>query len=387
MSAFEVKGWCPGAWQPMEAGDGLIVRVRPPLCRLTPEQASGIADISTELGNGIIDLTSRSNLQIRGVAGSLHLRVLDRLSSLGLLDDSPHVESRRNVLVTPFWRDGDGTREIAEGLESGLAASSAALPGKFGFAVDPGADRHLAQCSADVRVERGESGGLIVRADGADAGVRVTPSECIEAALALARWFVASGGAAAERGRMAAHLARGAVLPAALAGSERPVDARRQPVPGIFAAGALVGLCFGQMSAATLRVLGGCRAGLRLTPWRMLLVEGLKEIPQDDALITRADDPLLRVVACTGAPGCPQAHAPTRPVARRLATSVADGDLLHVSGCAKGCAHPASAETTLVATPQGFDLVRGGTSRDTPIRRGLDGNALDVCLSSAGGAH
>ena len=27
--AIEVKGWCPGALQPMPSGDGLLVRVRP----------------------------------------------------------------------------------------------------------------------------------------------------------------------------------------------------------------------------------------------------------------------------------------------------------------------------------------------------------------------
>ena len=29
MSAFEIKGWCPGALRPMLSGDGLVVRVRP----------------------------------------------------------------------------------------------------------------------------------------------------------------------------------------------------------------------------------------------------------------------------------------------------------------------------------------------------------------------
>ena len=31
---------------------------------------------------------------------------------------------------------------------------------------------------------------------------------------------------------------------------------------------------------------------------------------------------------------------------------------LHVAGCAKGCAHPAAARLTLVATQDGFDLIR-----------------------------
>jgi precorrin-3B synthase len=51
-------------------------------------------------------------------------------------------------------------------------------------------------------------------------------------------------------------------------------------------------------------------------------------------------DPLRRVFACTGAPGCLQAHQPTRDLARALAPLVPKGAVLHVSGCAKGCALP-----------------------------------------------
>ena len=76
--------------------------------------------------------------------------------------------------------------------------------------------------------------------------------------------------------------------------------------------------------------------------------------PELAGLITRADDPMLRVIACTGAPGCLQAHAATRPLARALAPHVTQ--TLHVSGCAKGCAHPGAAPLTLTATPDGFDL-------------------------------
>ena len=86
----------------------------------------------------------------------------------------------------------------------------------------------------------------------------------------------------------------------------------------------------------------------------------------------RAGDSLRRVHACTGAPGCRQALQPTRPLARRLAARLPAGAVLHVSGCAKGCAHPAPADLTLTATACGFDLVRRGKAGDPPIRRGLD---------------
>ena len=103
----------------------------------------------------------------------------------------------------------------------------------------------------------------------------------------------------------------------------------------------------------------------------MLLVEGLRVLPDIAGLIVTPDDPLRRVMACTGAPGCLQAHGPVRDLARKLAPQLAEGQLLHVSGCAKGCAHPTRADVTLVASPQGFDLIQGGCAQDAADIRGL----------------
>ena len=136
--------------------------------------------------------------------------------------------------------------------------------------------------------------------------------------------------------------------------------------------GALVGLVFGQMQGATLKLLAGLASGLRLAPWRMVLIEGLGEMPQHPGLVTEASDPILRATACTGAPACPQAYAETRALAAALAPSLASDMHLHVSGCAKGCAHPGASSITLVGTEDGFDLIRDGCTRDIPAARRLD---------------
>jgi precorrin-3B synthase len=95
---------------------------------------------------------------------------------------------------------------------------------------------------------------------------------------------------------------------------------------------------------------------MRITPWRMVLLQGAN-LPDHAALITTPNDPRLRVRACTGAPACPQALQETRALARRLAPFVPQGKLLHVSGCGKGCAHPSVADITLSATRQGFAIL------------------------------
>jgi precorrin-3B synthase len=376
MSRFTIKGWCPSAYRPMLSGDGLVVRIRPRCGRFSAAQARGIADLAARYGNGLIDVTGRANLQIRGVRAAGHEPLLGGLAQLGLIDADEETEARRNVLVAPFWNQGDDTHLLATGLEQALAASRLGVPAKFGFALDCGPQRLLTRAPADVRIECGVAGGLIVRADGAEQGRPVGPDEAVDAALSLAKWFGASGGMRGGRGRMAPHLASGTRLPDALAGNTSPAPVMATPDPGLDSRGALVGLVFGQMESVTLRFLAGLAPGLRLTPWRMVFIEGLTKMPQHDGLVTRADDPTLRVSACTGAPACPQAHADTRALAAALASHLPADRRLHVSGCAKGCAHPSASSITLVGTEDGFDLIRDGCTRDAAAARRLDPASL-----------
>ncbi len=370
-----MQGWCPGALRPMMSGDGLVVRVRPPGGRLSAAQAAGLAAAAREFGSGLIDLSARANVQLRGVREDGYRALVDALRALGLVDADATLEARRNIVVSPFATPAEDA--LAAALARALAAGPA-LPGKFGFAVDTGATRVLADVSADIRLERGAGGGVILRCDGAALGAPVAAGEAAARAVALARWFVDAGGVVHGRGRMAALVARGVLPGGAFSGSEAPVAAGVVPVPGLVVQGVLVGAAFGQLEAGTLGALAGL-GDMRVTPWRMVLVEGLRALPDLPGLITDAEDPLRRVEACTGAPGCVQAHAPVRALARRLAAQVPDGKRLHVSGCAKGCAHPRRADVTVVATPAGFDLVRDGRAGDTPERRGM--RAEDVSLA------
>jgi precorrin-3B synthase len=150
--------------------------------------------------------------------------------------------------------------------------------------------------------------------------------------------------------------------------------AQHSPQIGRTSNGTLVGLEFGQMQAHTLAALAKL-APIRLTPWRMLLLENLTAVPEIDGLITDPTDPRLNVVACTGAPGCPQALSDTRSLARQLAPHTPQ--LLHVSGCAKGCAHPSAAPITLTATaPDTFDLIHNGTASANRSATDLASDAL-----------
>ena len=356
-----IKGWCPGALRPMESGDGWVVRVRPRGGRLSQQQVAGIAALAAAHGNGWLDLSSRANLQIRGVSTASHTPLIHGLRALGLLDDDEICEARRNVMVSPFA--GTAGRAIAAALEALLTGSDAPdLPAKFGFAVDTGFPPVLRSAPADIRIERTDDT-LVVRAQGSAVGARVTPQTAADRVLDLARWFLASGGVAGGRGRMAAHLAAGAKPPEDFCEIAGPIGDFPIPQPGRHPDGFLAALAFGQIRSETLAQLAE-RGALRLTPWRMLMIEGLTAAPDLPDLITDPDAPLLRVVACTGTPGCLQGLQPTRTLARALALQVPHGKTLHVSGCAKGCAHPGVADFCLVGAQDGYHLARNAKATD-----------------------
>ncbi len=355
MSAFKVQGWCPGALRPMMSGDGLVVRVRPQMARLTAVQAQGLAQAALRHGNGLIDLSARGNVQLRGIGDTAHAALLADLDALGLIDPDEATERRRNIVVSPFWTAGDGTAEVVADLQTVLLEDAfAALPGKFGISVDPG--NVLGGVASDIRVARAD-GRWLVLPDGFSTGALVSQRDVAQTVRRLMQWFLPRG-VIANRGRMAG--LAGQPLPAGFDHSAQ--TAQFAPRPGRHALGQIVGFEFGQLRAETLAALADC--AIRITPWRMILIEGGHDLPALPEVICDPFDPRLNVTACTGAPGCPQALQPTRSLARALAPLVPAGQGLHVSGCAKGCAHPTAASVTLTGTLAGFDIVRNGRASD-----------------------
>ncbi|WP_171174650.1 cobalamin biosynthesis protein CobG [Ruegeria sp. HKCCD8929] len=364
-----VQGWCPGAHRPMMSGDGLVVRVRPRLARLTTKQVLGLCTAAERFGNGTIDLTNRANLQLRGVAEADHPPLLAELATLDLLDAEPGIEVRRNILVTPLYRAGELTARLAQELIDRLGELPD-LPAKFGFAVDTGPERLLSHDSADIRLEAGADG-LILRADGVETGRAVREEEAIDRLLDLASWFSENH---TQDTRRMARLMRAKPLPQDWqCAAPGPVGTPLQP--GETPLGPLYGAVFGQLPADDLAgLIAKSGAGaLRITPWRLVLLEGGAAIPAR-AFVTGGTDPLLTTDACPGAPFCPQAQVETRDIARALAPRI--NGSLHVSGCPKGCARMGKADVTLVGSAGRFDLVKDGRAGDEPCQRGLSPETL-----------
>ena len=72
----------------MESGDGLLVRLNLPNGYIDTKIAQAVAALSTQYGNEQIDLTSRGNLQIRGVATENYEALFHALTALGITEQS-----------------------------------------------------------------------------------------------------------------------------------------------------------------------------------------------------------------------------------------------------------------------------------------------------------
>jgi precorrin-3B synthase len=405
MSALR-RGWCPSVLRPMASGDGLIVRVSIKDGRISPTLARALAGLSRRFGNGLLDLSARANLQLRGVCDASLLPLQQELRELGVVEADSEPAAARNILASPLAGIDPQAiidiRPCVRALRERLAREPMVhqLPQKFGFVVDDGGTLSLADEKTDVsflaRRSSGEPRFLICLA-GQIAG-ECAIDEVADVGLRIAHAFLQLCDEPAER--MAALARRvGAKKIAERAGLietaqtienhvSHPIGAYRVG-PHYYSLG--VGIPFGRLDAATLtRLADVAEAGgeLRPTPWRAILIVGFEKPDAsrlaDTGLIFDEDDPLRSVAACPGVSGCTSGTTATHIDARRLAPFARQmhkrGISLHVSGCAKGCAHPAAAPVTLVGRDGRYDLVLDGTAADKPIVTDIEAHQLDFAF-------
>ncbi len=331
---------CPGVFATHDAADGPLARVRLPGGAITKAQLSALADAADDLGDGALHLTSRGNVQLRGVTRP---GLAARLSEAGLLP-APSHERVRNILASPRSRIA---QELAAALDKALCAvpELAGLPGRFLFALDGGRG-DVAGEGADVCWR---DGALLL--DGADTGLRVTEEHAVEALISVARTFLGSRGTAWRVGELPATepLLRG------ISGEtvEPEVFATRPGLPigpiGDDAIG--VAPVFGRLTSEQVRKIAKAGDAV-VTPWRSILVLG--KLEPRTGLIVDPHEPALGVSACIGRPGCAKSRADVRADAARIGRT----PRVHVAGCERRCGKPAHEHVDVLAVEDGY-LVDG----------------------------
>jgi precorrin-3B synthase len=375
----------------MPTGDGLLARLMPP-APLSLDAFAALCDASQAHGNGIMEVTQRGSLQVRGLSPDSAVLFARTAAALGLGAESSPV-----ILASPlFGLDAPESVDLPA-LSAELRANLAqytqpkTLGPKVSVLIDGGGALHLDEVPADVRLRVvGASRFHLSMAGNAVTAMNlgwVEPDRAVHA-MAQLLMAIANRGEAARARDFAND---GDILRASLAGmltpGAPPPRPRAEPVgthrlnDGRVARG--IAPVFGYGEAGSLKRLTHAAAAfgaasIRPAPGRALLFIGLTPAAAEefaavaaaDGWVVRPDDVRRHVIACAGAPACASASLSTRQLAPAIAQAakpLLDGSItIHVSGCAKGCAHPGAAALTLVGPDR---LVLQGRAFDAPQGR------------------
>lgn len=336
---------------------------------ITASQLEALAEGAIRFGSGTLELTSRGNVQIRAVRNTGGLA--DAIAAAGLLPSRTH-ERVRNIIASPLTGRLSGSTDVrpwVARLDRAICSSPAlsGLPGRFLFSIDDGSadvSGFAADTGVQVLADAGPFGQVALLLTGRDTGVRLAPSEAVEALCLVACRFAAIRGTAWR----IAELADPSVLLAGLPAG-RPtlgtIRVGRPPIGWItqcddrVALGAAVPL--GVLTARQAQFVAAVEKPVVITPWRSLVVCDLDEGEADTALRVLAplglvfdeDSPWLRVSACVGSPGCGRSRDDVRAEATRVADSGAAATRVHYVGCERACGSPPAAEV-LVATGEDY---------------------------------
>ena len=348
---------CPGALQPFAAEDGLIVRARVPGGEVTVATLQALLQIAVDYGIPSIQLTTRGNLQIRGLPDPVPSDVASRMADAGLLPSLTH-ERARNILAVPTnARMRARARELDRLLRDRPAL--AGLPGRFLMLLTDRTGIGLTEPYDIAYVEHGDGSGTVLAGG---LGAACPPDAALEAVLDLAEGFLA------ERTDDRVWNIRDMPASSGLLDGFGPVDIRRglPLVPGLRGDDLVVGVPLGLLEPRQLSALGAVADSVVVSPWRSLVVEhGAQHADalSESGLITTGQSTWARISACPGAPHCARATSETMDLARRCAAALAvDGPRLHLVGCERRCGHPRTEHVSIVGA-RSLDEVRAAIPR------------------------
>jgi precorrin-3B synthase len=383
-------GLCPTFTQPMLQRDGYLLRVPLVGGLLDVDQVECLAGVARQSGNGIVELTNRGNVQLRGLTANRLGTVIEACRAAGLGDAGASL-----VTISPFA--GTAEHRLRDRLVRALVdVDSARLSRKFAVHVDD-AERTTGDRSAAMSVWLMADGGREVTVPALGTTTCASDEQAAALGLRLTECCMQHGpcaraaDVAAEVGPAAFAAALGATsawLPARLTRRSRPpqVGVTSLPIGGPeplqAGGGASAGVLHVAIAAARFGCLNGdALAGIgrllrqhqlvnvRVTPWRAFAftctsAAHAAAVLADAAsvgLLTDVRDPAVGVITCIGSAGCWQTALDTLAEAERFVANrpanLQPGALAHISGCDKFCATRAPVTLTFVgrADQTGFD--------------------------------
>jgi precorrin-3B synthase len=411
------ENFCPGILHAVQAKDGLLTRIRVPGGMIVPSQLFAIAELSAVFSDAHVEITSRSNLQMRAIQNKNLNYLAQGLDTAGFLP-SPNHDRVRNVVTNPFA--GLGFEEILDSrpfvreLDTRITKDPemAGLPPKFSFAIDNGGswfchendDLALRVVTVDnPHLFRLSIGGIF-------SGFGVTIDRAVDCLLEAARVCLyiskkfdvpARAIKIASRPQAMNHLLSelSHFLVSCPSSSdckfvaEVPVGVYLTKQAGFVNLVPLVPL--GRLTSAQAQCIASISTeldgDLRLAPWRGIIIGSIPEcaIRRVDARLQSVGLSLDNrsgyrgVFVCAGT-GCDASLADVRNDASLLARLLSaqarsPGWTVNISGCEKQCAMRNSATAELVATSSGYDLRINGRFIASNCSRE---SAIDAVLGS-----
>ncbi|MFM0521144.1 MULTISPECIES: precorrin-3B synthase [Caballeronia] len=381
---------CPGLMRIVPARDGGLARLRLAGGVLSAHAARAVARAARDCGSGVIEVTNRANLQLRGIRDDAHAALIDIALDAGLGPSTSGGDDIRNVMLSPLA--SDDTRALAAQIIDAMQADASlhALSPKFALQLDGGERLAMLDHPHDLWLSAMDDGARF--AFGLAGTIRQCPlgaihrSDMVTFVSGVLRRFLAL--ATPDEHRMRDLLARVGIarfleafdFDAAIEHWRRaPADASLrlgahvEPYRATWYAGAQTPL--GRLDAAMLEALADiadthAEGLLAMTPWQSVLIPGIAAHDAQDVLrrlhaqglATDPRDPLARLIACAGSEGCAKSHADTKADAHRLASLLPSHDEseVHLSGCERSCAAAHPVPVTLYAVAPGrYDLHRG----------------------------
>jgi precorrin-3B synthase len=332
---------------------------------ITAVQLAALASAATRFGSATMELTSRGNIQIRGITDTAALA--DAVAAAGLLPSASH-ERVRNIVASPLTGRLGGiadVKDLVRNLDEAIRGDAALtdLGGRFWFGIDDGRG-DVSGLGADVGAHMLAADRAALLVAGVDTGIRIPEGDVVTTLVEVARRFTAlreNHWRTVELDDVGP-LLDGFAVAIEPGGTWPPV--LRPPVGWIeqddarVALGAAVPL--GVLSAKVAEYLAAIEAPLVVTPWRSVLVCDLDDGVADVALRVLAPlrlvfdeaSPWLEVSSCTGSPGCARSAADVRRDATEAATATS-GVHRHFVGCDRAGGSPLGSEV-LVATTTGY---------------------------------
>ncbi|WP_426179585.1 precorrin-3B synthase [Pseudomonas sp. TWRC1-2] len=374
---------CPGLLRIVQALDGGICRIKLAGGAITAAQAMAVADAAQAYAGGVIEATNRANLQIRGI-GAEQQALIAALLAAGLGPNNAAGDDVRNLMLSPSAGIDTqmlfDTRPLAGQILATLQNHPRfhELSAKFAVQLDGGEALAMLEHHHDLWLSAFERDGETLLAfglagcPGLDAPLAAVPLEQGHAlVVAVLELFLDVATPTQTRMR---HLAVDNLL-ARLSLPLLPVEGFKRPASGallhlgsypqrqkdqfyVAAVAPLGRLDSSMLKGAAQLALEFGDGTLRFTPWQGVLLPNLKshgavtERLAHLGFLCSVDQPLARLIACTGSSGCGRGLADTKADALQLA-ALQPGVEVHLSGCPRSCAAAHTAAVTLLAVSPG----------------------------------